>query len=90
MSSDLERSLQGVWEACKQLPEDAACFNELDPQERRAAHDLGVRIQDRLMATLAELVVGMTQDGVELVGSNGVLEAFTSAPGQENARTGDE
>ena len=39
MSSELERSLQRVWEAWE-VPQDAGAFDSLDPHARRAAHDL--------------------------------------------------
>lgn len=91
MSSELERSLQRVWEACLEVPQDAGSFDSLDPHARRAAHDLGVRIQDRLMASLSQLTIGMTRDGIELVGEDGVPLAFsmpTSTPASAAPSTG--
>ena len=85
MSSELERSLQRVWAACLEVPQDADSFDNLDPHARRAAHDLGVRIQDRLMASLSQLTVGMTRDGIELVGDDGVPLAFSMPAGSPAA-----
>ncbi len=85
MSSDLERSLQRVWKACLEVPQDADSFDGLDPHARRAAHDLGVRIQDRLMASLSQLTIGMTRDGIELVGDDGVPLAFSMPAGDPAA-----
>ena len=72
MSSDLQAGLDHVWQACLRLPIDDSAFDSLSPSERREAHDMGVRIQDRLLVSLSRLVDGMTADGVELVGQDGV------------------
>jgi len=72
LSSDLHAGLDDVWQACLALPTDEHSFDSLDPAARRAAHDLGVRIQDRLLSTLSQLVIGMATDGVELVSDTGV------------------
>ena len=47
--------------------------------------DLGVRIQDRLLSTLSQLVVGMTTDGVELVSDTGVPLALNPAAPQSSS-----
>ena len=72
MSSDLQAGLEDVWQACLRLPTEDAAFDSLSPSGRREAHDIGVRIQDRLLSSLSRLVDGMTEDGIELVGEDGL------------------
>lgn len=79
MGGRLRAALDEVWEACLRLPTDEESYDELDPMERRAAHDLGVRVQDRLMNSLSRLVEGMARDGAELVDEAGLPEAFSPA-----------
>ena len=76
LESELQRALGEVWLAVLELPQDGASFEAIDPQQRRDAHDLGVRIQDRLLGCLTQLVEGMATDGVELVDGQGVPTAF--------------
>lgn len=66
-------ALDAVWAAALTLPDDEESFRSLTPDERRAAHDLGVRVQDRVVRALSRLVEGMAEDGVELVDDRGVL-----------------
>lgn len=74
--SRLEQVLQDSWETILQLPDDDAAFDRLSPSQRRQAHDLGVRCQDRLTRALARLVGGMAADGVELVDEKGLAAAM--------------
>ncbi len=85
LSSDLQARLDDVWQACAALPTEEHAFDSLDPAARRSAHDLGVRIQDRLLSTLSQLVVGMTTDGVELVSDTGVPLALNPAAPQSSS-----
>jgi len=66
-TSALNEALDRVWEAALLLPDDDAAFDSLDPDARRAAHDVGVRVQDRVLRCLSRLVQGMVTDGVELL-----------------------
>lgn len=84
LSSDLQAGLDDVWQACLALPTDEHTFDSLDPAARRAAHDLGVRIQDRLLSTLSQLVIGMATDGVELVSDTGVPLVLNPAAPQSS------
>ena len=76
MASRLHSSLEEVWQTVLGLPDDDSDFDELEPLERRAAHDLGVRIQDRLLRALSRLVEGMAADGVDLVDDKGVPSSY--------------
>lgn len=78
-TSALSAALDRVWEAVLQLPDDDEAFDSLDPDARRAAHDLGVRVQDRLLRCLSQLVEGMAADGAELV-DDGLPDAFRGPP----------
>jgi hypothetical protein len=83
LTDTLQHALEEVWQACLQLPTDPTSFEALSPEQRRQAHDLGVRVQDRLLLSLSQLVEGMATDGVELVGDDGVplaLAQSQSAP----------
>ena len=80
MSPALKATLEDVWQACLRLPNENSSFDSLSPDERREAHDIGVRIQDRLLITLSRLVDGMASDGVELVADDGVPRALSSQP----------
>lgn len=73
-------ALEAVWHAVVALPDDEAAFTSLDPEARRAAHDLGVRCQDRLVRALARLVEGMAEDGVEWVDERGVPSDYGEPP----------
>jgi hypothetical protein len=75
-TSVLRQALDLVWEAAKALPDDDAAFDSLDPAARRSAHDVGVRVQDRVLRCLSRLVEGMAEDGVELV-DGGLPVGFT-------------
>ena len=77
-SPALLASMQGTWEAALDLPDDDAAFDSLSPEQRRDAHDLGVRVQDRLVRALARLVEGMASDGVELVDEAGLPSGYRS------------
>jgi len=68
----LIQALEATWTAARSLPDDDSWFDSLTPDERRAAHDLGIRVQDRLVRALARLVEGMADDGVELIDPRGV------------------
>ncbi|HCP48249.1 MAG TPA: hypothetical protein DIU15_19575 [Deltaproteobacteria bacterium] len=72
----LEQVLQETWEAALRLPDDDSSFDSLSPTERRRAHDLGVRVQDRVTRALARLVEGMARDGAELVDEAGLSAAL--------------
>jgi len=65
-----------VWQAVLRLPDSEAAFDDLDPAQRRDAHDIGVRIADRLVHTLARLVAGMAEDGADLVDERGLPRTF--------------
>ena len=78
MSSPVVEGLERVWDAVRALPDDSS-LERLDPATRRAAHDLGVRIQDRLLHTLSTLVAGMAADGADLVDDRGVPRALSGA-----------
>ena len=67
----LPEALQLVREAVDRLPVDDRCFDDLDPQQRRALHEQGCAIQDRLVTVLARLVVDMAEDGADLVDGRG-------------------
>lgn len=66
-----------------------AAFDSLDPHERRAAHDTGVRIQDRILIALSQLVTGMATDGIELVSGDGVPLVLSPAPSDSNTAAAD-
>ena len=76
----LPAALEDVWASARRLPDDEEAFAALDPAERRRAHDLGVRCQDRLVRVLARLVQDMATDGVELVDERGVPTDYGEAP----------
>lgn len=78
MSAPVVEGLERVWEAVSALPDDPS-LGRLDPATRRAAHDLGVRIQDRLLHTLSTLVAGMAADGADLVDGRGVPRALSGS-----------
>ena len=80
LTDTLQLALEEVWQACLQLPSDPSSFEALSPEQRRKAHDLGVRVQDRLLLSLSLLVEGMATDGVELVGDDGVPVALAQGP----------
>ena len=67
----LSEALERVREAVDRLPDDDDSFDSLDPDRRRRLHELGCEIQDRLVTTLARLVVGMAEDGADLVDDRG-------------------
>ena len=69
-------ALQAVWEAVAALPDDPESFDALSPDDRRRAHDLGVRCQDRLVRCLATLVEGMAADGAELLDERGLPPGY--------------
>jgi hypothetical protein len=68
---DLLKALDEVREAVDRLPDEGAAFDALDPDQRRDAHALGCRIQDRLVRALARLVAGMAADGADLIDEEG-------------------
>ena len=69
-------AMQAAWEAVLRLPDDEDSFASLDPHERRRLHDMGIRVQDRLVRTLSKLVVDMGADGADLVDSEGLPESY--------------
>lgn len=69
---DLVAALEVLWTDARALPDDDDSFDSLTPEQRRAAHDLGVRVQDRVVRALARLAEGMAEDGVELADARGV------------------
>jgi hypothetical protein len=89
LSSDLQAKLDDVWQACLDLPISEAAFDSLDPHERRQAHDTGVRIQDRILITLSQLVTGMASDGIELVSVDGVPQVLSPAPSDGSTAAAD-
>ena len=76
-------ALDAVWAATRRLPDDEASFHSLSPHDRRAAHDLGVRAQDRLVRTLARLVEDMARDGADLVDDRGVPSDYREVAGND-------
>ena len=64
MAPALNDALDAAWTAVLALPDDDPAFDSQRPGQRRAAHDLGVRVQDRLLRALARLAEGMASDGV--------------------------
>ncbi len=76
-TSGLSSGLQRVWEAARALPDDDASFDSLTPGERRAAHDLGVCVQDRVLRCLSRLVEGMARDGADLVDDGGLPRGYS-------------
>lgn len=80
MPARLIAALDAAWTTALALPDDEAAFDSLTPDERRAAHDLGVRVQDRIVRALARLAEGMANDGVELADDRGVPVDY-SEPG---------
>lgn len=77
MAPSVQEALDSVWAAASALPDDDPSFDSLSPDERRDAHDMGVRCQDRLVRALARLVQGMASDGVELVDARGVPHDYS-------------
>ena len=72
----LTGALDELWQAAARLPDDDEAFDALDPKQRREAHDLGCRIQDRLVRALATLAAGMAADGADLVDGRGLPDLF--------------
>ena len=72
----LTDALQAAWTAAAALPDDDRAFDSLTPEERRQAHDLGVRVQDRLIRCLARLVEGMAADGADLLDERGLPPGY--------------
>ena len=79
---ELLQALGAVWDQCVQLPDDDEAFSKLTPDQRRNAHDLGLRCQDRLVRALSRLVVDMSTDGADLVDSAGLPQGYQE-PGPE-------
>lgn len=69
---DLLRALDRLRGCVGELPRAEQAFAALDPEQRRAAHAVGMKIQDRLVEVLARLVVDMAADGADLVDGQGV------------------
>lgn len=67
--SSLQTLLQSILDLLDSASDHGA---DLDPRTRRAVHDLAVRVQDRVMVLLADLVHDMANDGLELVDQRGV------------------
>lgn len=74
--ADLIQALESAWSAVAALPDDEAAFASLTPEERRRAHDLGVRTQDRLVRCLATLVRDMAADGADLLDDRGLPPGY--------------
>lgn len=72
----LPAALDALWDAAAVLPDDEPAFASLSPAERRAAHDVGVRVVDRLSRVLARLVEDMATDGADLVDDTGLPAAM--------------
>ncbi len=88
MSQPLPAALDAAWAAMLALPDDDPSFDSLSPEQRRAAHDLGVRVQDRLVRCLARLVEGMASDGADLLDERGLPQGFAtrgSSPGSDQS-----
>lgn len=73
---DLSDALRAAWTAVAALPDDESSFDRLDPEERRRAHELGARTQDRLVRCLARLVEGMAVDGADLLDERGLPPGY--------------
>lgn len=69
-------ALRDLQQQVAELPEDDVLFSDLDPQQRRDAHQLGCRLQDRVMALLARLVAEMAADGADLVDEGGLPRSY--------------
>jgi hypothetical protein len=72
----LPDALDAAWMAVAALPDDDQAFDSLDPAARRRAHDVGVRVQDRLVRCLSRLVEGMAADGAELLDERGLPPGY--------------
>jgi hypothetical protein len=83
----LRAALEAVESATRLLPESEAAF-ALSPAERRRLHDLGVRIQDRLLDALSQLVADMARDGADLLDGVGLPRSYSGPPGPEDGATG--
>ncbi len=76
----LTDALQAALAAAAALPDDDDAFDALDPEQRRHAHDLGVRAQDRLVRCLSRLVEGMAADGADLLDERGLPTGYRGSP----------
>ncbi len=88
MSQPLPAALDAAWAVMLALPDDDVSFDSLSPDQRRAAHDLGVRVQDRLVRCLARLVEGMATDGADLLDERGLPQsvgARASSPSSDQS-----
>lgn len=70
-------ALQGLHRHMTGLPDDDSLFAGLDPEQRRNAHSLGCRLQDRLVRVLARLVADMAADGADLVDEGGLPRSYS-------------
>lgn len=85
----LADALQAAWSAIADLPDDDESFDALTPEERRRAHELGARTQDRLVRCLARLVEGMATDGADLLDERGLPPGYrepASSPGSDQVK----
>jgi len=83
--AELEAVLSESWEIALRLPDDDPSFDRLTPEQRRRAHDLGVKVQDRLTRTLSRLVLGMAHDGADLVDKDGLAPGLGPTESAENS-----
>jgi hypothetical protein len=72
----LVAALGGLHQQVADLAADPALFSELSPQQRRDAHALGCRLQDRLLVVLSQLVAEMASDGADLVDEGGLPRSY--------------
>jgi len=73
----LSEALDAAATAFVQIEVHGDQLDSLTPEERRDAHDKAVRLSDRLMSLMAELVSGMAADGADLVDDRGVPRDYS-------------
>jgi len=73
----LVTALQGLHRRVAELPDDDSLFAGLNPEQRRTAHSLGCRLQDRMVRVLARLVADMAEDGADLVDEGGLPRSYS-------------
>ena len=69
-------ALEGLLSQLSDLPDDDSLFSNLTPQQRRDAHAMGCRLQDRLLRVLSRLVADMAQDGADLIDEGGLPRSY--------------
>ena len=69
-------ALRGLHQQVADLPGDDGLFSDLNPQQRRDAHALGCRLQDRIMGLLSRLVAELADDGADLIDEGGLPRSY--------------